>query len=187
VFNHKPYQMMLNEGVEDRPQVWLIELEDRDVVVKAVHPKMDPDCCLRSELADEVKVYKAIGKQDFIPEFVAEGKLSDRERSAIVTSFAGESINNWKHKDKAEAIEVRDKTIGALKRLHEHEFEHGDVALRNFLIDNERKVRVIDLGQAYMIDAESKPELEIEYIEQNFSEAYTQYFANQESGVDSYR
>jgi hypothetical protein len=181
-------------GGGDRPEVWIIRPEQGQgqgqggrVVVKAVDHAEDPECTLRSEIAREVDVYNALRsksnviEQDFIPELVASGKLPGVPRSGIVTRYAGASINRWEPKDKAEAIEVRDKAIGALKRLHEHGFMHGDVALRNFVIDEEsKKVRVIDLGRASEIHAETKPELEIECVEEDFREAFPQYFAAQE-------
>jgi hypothetical protein len=35
VFDHAPYQIMMNEGAEGRPLVWLVEMEDQDVAVTA--------------------------------------------------------------------------------------------------------------------------------------------------------
>jgi hypothetical protein len=90
--------------------------------------------------------------------------------------WVGVSIDNWKPKDKAEAIAARDNAIGALKGLHEHGFEHGGVALRNFVIDEEsKKVR-----RAYQINQASKPELEIACVKKGFSQAFPQSFDQNE-------
>jgi hypothetical protein len=54
---------------------------------------------------------------------------------------------------------------------------HGDVALRNFVIDEEsKKVRAIDFGQASEINQESKPALEIKHVNDHFVEAFPKYF-----------
>jgi hypothetical protein len=179
------YQIMLNEGAEGRPQVWLrrigVEAEKGETVaVKAVDHDMDHDGSLRSELVNEINVYQRLensGTHDFIPEFVGSGKLPGGDRSAIVTKFAGGGIDMWKPKDKAEALDVQRKAQDALTSLHDHGFMHGDVALRNFVMDEDnRKVRVIDLGRSYEVNEVSKPEIEIEALKSEFRSSFPQFF-----------
>jgi hypothetical protein len=173
------YQNMLNEGAEGRPQVYLRRVKNQDVAVKAVDHDMDRDGSLRSELVNEIIVYETLGKNgthDFIPEFVGSGKLAGGDTSAIATKFAGDPIDMWKPKDKLEATEVQGKALDALKSLHAHGFLHGDVALRNFVIDGDsKKVRVIDLGRSHKVDEVSKPELEIEALKSEFHDSFPQF------------
>jgi hypothetical protein len=172
----------LVSGGGDRAEVWILPAQGGgNVAVKAVEHAIDPDGSSRSELINEVKVYNALrergGSQEFIAEFVASGKLPGGRRSGIVTKFAGQSIDKWPPGNNADLLEMYHKASSALKRLHESGFMHGDVAVRNFVMEKDtKKVRVIDLGRAYARDDESNPELEMAELKDDFERAFPGMF-----------
>jgi tRNA A-37 threonylcarbamoyl transferase component Bud32 len=56
-------------------------------------------------------------------------------KSGIVTKFASKSIDRWQPESTVDVSEIHHKVRDALKRLHKSGFMHGDVTLRNFLME----------------------------------------------------
>ena len=104
------------------------------------------------ELIHEADIYKLLrslwGKT--VPSLVFEGELEDGT-FAVITTDEGESIANVEVK-KANRKSVRKHAHAALKAVHSNGILHGDVALRNLVIDDNCNVKVIDFGRAIQVD-----------------------------------
>jgi len=85
-----------------------------------------------------------------VPSVVFYGRLEDG-KFALITTEEGESIADvevrWEDR-----IHVRKCAHDALEQIHSIGIFHGDVALRNFVVDVNCNIKVIDFGRARRLD-----------------------------------
>jgi serine/threonine protein kinase len=139
--------------VAEHGAVWRKSVHGRDVIVKAafVAKKRYDGADMRKELDEEIHIYEKLQdlQNDVIPELLFGGHLVGG-KYAIATSDAGVTLENWKPTTadaRATGLIVEDALL-KLDRLHKSGYLHGDVELRNVVVNKNGKVNFIDLGCA---------------------------------------
>jgi hypothetical protein len=133
----------LNHGVAYRNRI-----HGFDSVIKIVDASKDSDG--EAGLEREADMYEELsdlwGKT--IPSMVFSGPIS-LGRYSLATTYEGKSLDDPLLDVRMGRNELKRKACDALKTLHQHGMLHGDVALRNVVVDPATKsVKLIDLGSA---------------------------------------
>lgn len=160
---------------------WRKSVDGRRVVVKAgeVYKSTKTHLERREMMSREIKVHEEMQKvlgADVIPRLEYHGPLL-YGRMAIATTDAGTSLSQWSAPDIATAIEVGKEAVRKLDRVHQAGYVHGDIALRNFAVDDKGCVRVLDLGNTWKPEsreiaeeARGERQMLLQCIEEGFGE-----------------
>lgn len=118
---------------------------DQDVAGKRCFIKFaEPEA--QKELENEARVLRFLREHwgTLTPTLVAYGPV-DRGQMALATTMEGFSMGRCTS-EQAEAMRA------ALRKLHGLGVLHGDVALRNFVVNKEGVVKLIDFGRSKFVD-----------------------------------
>jgi serine/threonine protein kinase len=124
--------------------------------IKLLSPALvDPDDV--NELKHEAEMYQVLEPLwgSYVPGLVYHGEL-ERGKFALITTDEGESLateEGFRLAQNGQDL-LRVRAHEALSLVHDKGVLHGDVALRNIVVDSKYNVKVIDFGRATQVDHE---------------------------------
>ncbi|GBG30436.1 Hypothetical Protein FCC1311_066552 [Hondaea fermentalgiana] len=148
---HFPYAGGLLDVIKQYPEgqygfAIRVDTGGVDTVVKVMTPAKAPEETAKAESAfwHEMDVYRELRSLwgTHVPWYLYGGRHIFNDL-IVATSYAGESLNS-----SAVSEDVREKAWAALTEVHNAGVAHGDVLLRNFVMDDAGTVRIIDFAQA---------------------------------------
>jgi hypothetical protein len=147
----------LNHGVAHRNRI-----HGFDSVVKIVDANKDKVGC--DGLDREAKMYEELSDLwgTAIPSVVYTGPIT-LGRSALAITYEGQSLDRLQLDDIMARQELKRKACDALTALHQRGVVHGDLALRNIVVNPATKsVKLIDLGSASQIGSDPQAKARME-------------------------
>ena len=132
-------------------------IHGHDSVIKIVDADKDFEGV--ASLEHEANMYNQLVDMwgRYIPSKVFSGPMAIG-RSGLATTYEGQSLDSNALDFDLSKTELKNKaTIVALQALHNHGVLHGDIALRNIVVNPDtRSVKLIDIGSAKKVGSDKE-------------------------------
>lgn len=140
-----------------------LSVNELDAVVKIMEGTKNREGA--EELQNEAEIYTKLSDLcgDAIPNMIYSGRLENGNRPILAVSYEGTSLED--NYDMVSPITYQ-KAKHALEKIHEKGVAHGDIALRNIVINDNGDVKLIDFGHAYKLKRKEAQSIKVSELEQ---------------------
>lgn len=125
-----------------------LSVNELDAVVKIMEGTKNREGV--EELENESEIYSKLSDLcgDAIPNMIYSGRLENNNRPILAVSYEGTTLED--NYDMVSPVTYK-KAKEALEKIHRKGVAHGDIALRNIVVNDSGDVKLIDFGHAYKL------------------------------------